>query len=832
MGGIPSLWRESKVAGIKPIAGLEAYITEDRRRCEKEAVHYHITLLARNQRGFNNLCMLSSLAYTEGFYRKPRLDPEILSQYSEGIICLTGCVGGWPSQLVLQGDQGGAEDVVVLLSSLFSPKCTFVEVQYTGEQDQLVANNGLIKIAKRLDLPLVASGDSHYAKIGDYDYHDTLICVGTHKAKADDKRMRFIPRQYHVKTPEEMRKSGLPEESYINTLEIAEMCESYELPRAGGIPKLSDKQELAEMAIAGLYDRTDNAPTDEQMERLLHELDVIQNLGFQDYFLVVQDFVKFARNNGIFHGWGRGSSVGSYVAYALHITNIDPIPLGLYFERFLNPSRREPPDIDVDLQDNRRQEVIDYIGRKFGQDKVAFISTYSTLGPRQILADVCKALGKDFFAMQAVVKALPYDPTFETKDLIIDEKLMGIITKCLGKDVADCIVAFEGLQRQASIHAAGIVIDSNPMDGVIPMAVRGAKDARKTATQYEYSDLKSLGYDKFDVLGVKALRVLDNLSKRLNLDLMSIPLDDEKTYDMLCAGNAIAVFQLEGWGYRQFLKEFRPRNFDDMMMVNALYRPGPMKEGRGLGEIVTRRFKRVPVTYPHPSLEPILKSTYGIAIYQEQVMKLVQILAGWSLAEADQLRWAIGKKKKEEVAKLRTKFVDDCIAQGHPEPFADKMFNDIEFFARYGWNKAHSAAYGMVTYVSAYIKANYPEEFMCEFLNSSLGDHDKINDLIQECTRLGILVTHPDINLSEEGYIVRHNGEKLTLLAGLGAIKFLGEKARKYIVEDRNEHGRFVSVEDWRSRIPKMLCNKTAFEALRKAKAFADIPESGEGLPF
>jgi DNA polymerase-3 subunit alpha len=827
MANIPALWRESKRAGIKPIAGIEAYICRDRAVKDKTERYYHVTLLADSAYGYRNLCALSATAWTDGFYSKPRLDLDILANHAEGIICMSGCVGGWAAQRILEGDVRGATDVLGRMASVFEGRF-YVEVQYTGEQDQLTANKGLIAIARKLHLPLAASGDSHYAKKEDADFHDTLFCIGIHAKKDDAARMKFVPEQYHVKSPQEMWRIGLPAEAYKNTVAIAERCEEYELPRSGGLPERSKDEDLESFAIEGLANRRPDA-SEVYWERLSHELSVIHSLGFENHFLIARDITRYADSCGVFHGWGRGSSAGSLVAYALGITNVDPLPLGLYFERFLNPARREPPDIDIDIRDDFRPSVIQHIEQTYGRDNVFSIATYGTLGPRQIVTDLAKVYGKDEAAAKIVIDALPHDPTTKVADILADESMMATIELTLGDEVAACIRKFEGMQRQAGTHAAGVIIDRSPLVGVLPVIT--GRDREKLASQYVYDDLKTLGFEKFDVLGVKALRVIQNVAETASVELKHVPLDDQKTYHLLSRGQCSGVFQLEGYGYQMFVREFKPKDFNDVMMISALYRPGPMKGGKGLDEVLARRFKRRPVQYAHPSLEETLKDTYGIMLYQEQVMRVVQILAGWTLAEADQLRWAIGKKKKEEIAKLRVKFEIDC-GKLHGKDFAVKMFDEIEFFARYGWNKAHAAVYGMVTYVSAYLKANYPAIFMCEFLNSESGDYEKVNKLIRECNRLGIRILRPDINLSGYGFVVGGGGENSAIRTGLSSIKFVGEKAARLVLDER-EKKRYSTLADFRARIPKKVLNSLALASLERAGAFKEIPKDGEEeVPF
>jgi DNA polymerase-3 subunit alpha len=705
------------------------------------------------------------------------------------------------------------------------------------------------------------TGDSHYTKDVDYGDHDVLLCIGLGKKLADENRIKFVPGQYAVKSAEEMGELGFPASSLRASVEIAEMCEAYELPRAGGFPQRKDAYAVLEgSAYDGLMKRLtpesdevgeveaamglgaqrqairpaphaieDDGP---YFERLAHELNVIKELGFEDYFLIAHDITSYARESGMYWTWGRGSSVGSLVAYALGITNIDPVLHRLYFERFLNPERRNPPDIDIDFTDEDRPLIIEFIEKRYGAENVAHIATFGSLGPRQVLKDLVRVLGKSELALKTVLQALPYDPQMKTEDLLDDPNVVRSISHYLGRDVVDYMARFAGIPRHASVHAAGVVIDREPIAGKLPLLMPRGRPVK--ASQYVYEDLVGLGFEKFDVLGVRTLRTLKETAISAGVDLERIPLDDKKTYDMLSRGQTIGVFQLESFGYRKFLAEFRPRDFEDVMMANALYRPGPMKGGRGLGELIARRRGRKSVTYAHPSLEPILKPTFGIMVYQEQVMAVVRELAGWSLAEADMLRYAVGKKKVELLEELKAKFLKDCVKLGHAKDFATSIFEDIEFFGRYGWNKAHAAAYGMVTYVSAYLKANFPAAYFCAMLNSEESDPKHRTILAGEAARMGVRIARPHVNESSAKYRVVEDVRGDYVLAGLASVKFVGEKAVAAVVEARKSGNRFSSVEDFRSRVPPRICNIQAIKQLQALGAFKGLPElnSQVEVPF
>lgn len=829
MAGIPKLWDECKEVGVKPIAGVEAYICEDMTakgggKSEK-APYYHITLIAKNQAGYRNLCRLSAASYKDGFYSKPRIDLARLAKHREGIVALSGCIGGWSQQHIIAGRNADADKVIGNFKEVFGREF-FLEMQETGEPEQRIVNKAYHALAKRHGLGLALTGDSHYTDKADSEHHDTLICMGTRKLKStpagkgfkEDKstRMKFVPEQYYIKSAAEMYKLGFDKSAYTNTLRIAEMCETYELPRAKGLPR-GDKwhDSLVQLALDGLYVRFP-APSETTIARLMHELDVVRDLNYSSYFVMIEDVVAWARKQGMFIGWGRGSSAGSLLAYCLFITDINPLEYGLYFERFLNKHRAEPPDIDLDFTDEDRPAIIEYLHTRYGREKVAQVGTYSTLGPRQVLIDSGTALEIPDVTIRTAISMLPKDPLLRIAGILESDGLVETLTETLGPEVMSCMEKFDSIPRHASVHAAGVIIDTESLDGKLPFM---GKDTG-TATQFTYDDLHALGYEKFDILGVRTLRVIRDACEIAGVSDRGFPLDDEETYLMLCAGATTGVFQYESWGYKKFLREFKPMNFNDIMMCNALYRPGPMQGGQGLELILARRFGRRPIEYFHPKVKPIVQDTYGVMVYQEQVMAVVQALAGWSLEDADLMRRAIGKKKQDELHEMRKKFVDDCVKNQLTHNEADDAFNLIDFFARYGWNKSHAAAYGMVTYVTAYLKANYPEAFMIAQLNADAGDTDRVGELLKECNAMNLKICRPCVNASSMGYKFTVNG----IMAGLLAIRGIGQKAAEWIVGER-DHGPFTSMENFRERIPKTVVNRLGMEALLKWGAFANLDE-------
>lgn len=826
LGSVPGLWREANKVGIKPIAGLEAYLCEDRLvrggGKDKKVPYFHLSILAQNAEGYANLCKLSNISYFEGFYSKPRIDMTVLESHKKGLIVLSGCVGGWPQQLIIQGREQEALDWCMKMRDIMGERF-LLESQETGELDQIIVNETFLSWSNRFGFRHVLTGDSHYTKVADSPDHDVLLCIGLGKTRADENRIKFNPDQYAIKSVAEMEALGFPESSLKNTRFVSDMCDNYALPRAGGFPKRENAYEILESAtMEGLNAR--GLDGDEYWARIAEELEVIKGLKYEDYFLIAHDITSYARQNGMYWTWGRGSSVGSLVAYALGVTNIDPVEHHLYFERFLNSSRKNPPDIDIDFTDEDRPKIIEFIEQNYGVNNVAHIATFGSLGPRQVLIDLVRVLGKSESALRIVLQNLPYDPTFKISDLLDDKKVREGITKYLGADTVDYMRKFEGIPRHASVHAAGVIIDRESLIGKIPMMMPRGRQVK--ASQYVYEDLLELGFEKFDILGVRTLRTIKDAARMTGTDLQSIPMDDKKTYDILSRGLTVGVFQLEGPGYRKFLGEFKPMNFEDVMMTNALYRPGPMAGGQGLGELTARRFGDKPIVYKHPSLEPVLKTTYGIMVYQEQVMAVVRILAGWTLAEADMLRYAVGKKKAELIAEMHSKFIKDCVAQGHDKLFAQDIFRDIEFFGRYGWNKAHAAAYGMVTYVSAYLKANFPHEYMTCLLNSEESDPKHRGRLTQECARMGIKVVRPNVNHSTAKFQVIPAADGKFILPGLSAIKFLGPKGVEAVVAARRTGNRFSSVENFMSRVPPKLCNSLARAQLKAMHAFDGIPDT------
>ena len=825
MYGVYQLFKECKLAGIKPIAGIEAYICDDVKVKDKNEYNCHLILLAKNLTGYKNLCKLTKIA-SENTYKRPRIDLDILSKYADGLICSSACIGGQIQRRILDGELDDAYLIAMRYKEIFGDDF-YLEYQNSGLAEQLVVNAELDNIAQTLDIKRVLTVDAHYVNKEDDEMHDNILCIGLGKTKDDPNRYRYAKGQYYLKSEEEARQSGFDSELVDNTQVIADKCEVYDIPNGDGIPKVENAMEkLRAMAYDGLMAM--EGIDDSYIDRLEKELNVIDQLGYADYFLLIRDAVQWLKDNGKFLGWGRGSATGSLVSYCLGITRMNPVEHGLYFERFLNASRAEPPDIDIDICDDDRADLLKHLHEKYGNDNVAHITVFSTLGVAQAIRDVGKMLGKQHDVIEAAIKALPHDPLLEFKHVKENKVLYNSLQNLLGDKMMQIIEKASGKPRHVSMHSAGIIISRVKLTDIIPSWVKDGN----TILQYDYNALKHMNLEKCDFLGLKTLRVIRDTAKSAHIDIDSIPLDDKKTYTMLMRGQTVGVFQFESYGYRKFLQEFRPRNYEDIMMVNALYRPGAMQDGSGLSEVVARRFGKKPIEYiyPHKDIVALLKGTYGVMIYQEQLMGVARALAGLSLEQVDILRGAVAKKKVELLEAQKEIFIDGCIKQGHSKEFAEECFATIEYFGRYGWNKAHASAYSMLSYITAYLKANYPEEFMASMLNAYVDNTDKKKILIEECNRMEIKFKHADINVSDKYYKVMTYGNEKYILRGLMSIPGCGERSTDSILKLRGKG--FTSVEDFRNKVPKKDCNSLVFKALHKAGAFNNLPEKDGELPF
>ena len=834
--GAIDFYLAAREAGIKPILGTELYIAPGS-RFEKTNVDgsyegaNHATVLVRNLQGYRNLIKLVSKGYLEGFYYKPRVDRELLAQHSDGLLVLSGCLNSEVSRLLSQGEEVKAREVAGWYLEVFGRDAYFIEVQAHGLEEQAKVTEGALRIARALNVPVVGTNDSHYLDAAHARAHEVLLCIQTGTTLKDPNRWRFSSNHFYLKSAEEMRQvfADLPG-AHRETLEVAERCNldlpfgEIHLPRYEVPQDFTLDSYLAHLAQEGLKTRYPD-PNQAMSDRLEQELQIIQKTGFAGYFLVVWDFVSYARSRGIAVGPGRGSAAGSLVAYCLGITNLDPIKYGLLFERFLNPERVTMPDMDIDFSDDRRDEVIEYVARRYGRENVAQIITFGTLGAKAVIRDVGRGLGMPYAEVDKIARMVPNQLNITLDDAFRQSPPLAEAVRS-NPDVGELwetAKTLEGLTRHASTHAAGVVISDRPLMEYVPLYKDPKKD--EVVTQYAMGAIEKIGLLKMDFLGLRTLTVIANTAKLvrethgIDLDSDRIPLDDPKTYQLLSEARTFGVFQLESSGMRDLLRRLRPERLEDVIALVALYRPGPMEM---IPDFINRRHGRVKVSYDHELMERFLEETYGVMIYQEQVMQIASELAGFSMSEADILRRAMGKKDSEMMAQQREKFVRGAKARGVSEKKAEKIFDLMAPFAGYAFNKSHSTAYAMVAYQTAYLKANYPMEFMAALLTSEMGNTDKIVRHIEECRVMGIQILPPDVNLS--GIQFTLVGE--TIRFGLAAIKNVGETAIQSILATRPVKGRFTSLVNFCARVDTRLVNRRVLESLIKAGAFDSLGQS------
>jgi len=823
--GAIEFYQKAKNYGIKPIIGVEFYFApkgrSDRTPGQK---YYHLLALAEDGQGYKNLLKLSTLGYTEGFYYKPRIDLDLLKRHSEGLIVTSACKSGILAKPLLQGREKEAERWARELRELFGPENFFIELQDHGLPEERELREALIGLAQRLELPLVATNDVHYLSPEDREAHEILLNIQSKGAVLPEERRSYEGKQYYFKSAEEMAQL-FPDhpEALENTLKIAERCNlrletgvahlpSFDLPSGYETPE----EYLRDLALRGAHRRYGAELPLEVRERLEYELCMIEEMGFASYFLIVQDFVNYAKERGIPVGPGRGSAAGSLVSYCLGITDIDPLKYGLLFERFLNPARVSLPDIDIDFCPRRRDEVIQYVRERYGEERVAQIATFDTMAARSAVRDVARVMGIPYSDADRIAKLIPFGASLdEAKGSVRELKRLYDEDPQIQR-LIDISQRLEGLARNPSTHAAGVVIAPGELTDYTPLL---RLSDGSLVTQYDMIALEAIGMLKIDLLGLRNLTVIDDTLKLIQktgkeLELEDLPLDDPKVFELLQEGRTMGVFQLEGAGIRDLVKRLAPTEFKDIVALLALYRPGPLESGMA-EEFIARKHGRQPVTYPHPDLEPVLRETYGLPIYQEQLLRMAQVLAGFSLSEADLLRKAIGKKQRRTMEAMREKFVQGCIQRGIPMEKALDLFSDIEKFARYGFGKAHSTAYALITYWTAYLKANYPTEYMAALLTSVADNTDKIAEYVQESRDLGIEVLPPEINESDL-YFTAHDGR---IRFGLGAIKNVGRGAIEAILEARGGEP-FASFIDFCRRVDPQRVNREALESLIKAGAF------------
>jgi DNA polymerase-3 subunit alpha len=822
-------------AGLKPIIGCELYVAPGKRteRGSQDGAYEganHLTVLVRDAGGYRNLIKLISKAYLEGYYYKPRVDRELLAAHADGLVVLSGCLNSEVSRLLSAGETERARAAAGWYQEVFGRDHYFMEVQAHGLDEQVRVTAGTLAIAKAIGASIVGTNDSHYLEAGHARAHEALLCIQTGSTLSDPKRWRFSTQEFYVKSAEEMRRvfAELPE-ACANTLAVAERCNltlefgRFHLPRYAVPEGHTLESYLQHLAGQGLTRRYGPNPAEGVEERLRHELAMIEKMGFAGYFLVVWDFIRFARERGIAVGPGRGSSAGSLVAYCLGITNVDPIRYGLLFERFLNPERISMPDMDIDFADDRRDEVIRYVADKYGRDRVAHIITFGTLGAKAAIRDVGRVLSLPYHEVDRIAKLVPNFPL----NIALDDAAArspqlaeAVHTQREVQELWDIAKTLEGCTRHASVHASAVVISDEPLDEHIPLY----KDPKRPEliTGYAMGPIEKLGLLKMDFLGLRTLTVLANTvaliaeSRGERIDLDAIPLADAPTYALLSEAKTFGVFQLESAGMRDALRGLRPERLEDVIAIVSLYRPGPMEL---IDDFIARKHGRAQIAYEHPAMETFTRETYGIMVYQEQIMQIASELAGFSMGEADTLRRAMGKKDRDLMAQQREKFIDRSVERKVPRAKAERVWDLMAPFAGYAFNKSHAAAYALVAYQTAYCKANYPVEFMAALLTSEMGDTEKIVKYVEECRAMGIRIQPPDVNSSAVQFSVAGD----TIRFGLAAIKNVGEAAIETILATRAEHGRFESLADFCSRVDLRLVNRRVIESLIKAGAFDSI---------
>ncbi len=835
MYGVIHFVEKAREKGIKPIIGCEVYVAEGSRfekKGREDRSGYHMVLLAKNKTGYENLSRLVSLGFTEGFYYTPRIDKELLKKYSEGIMASSACLGGEIPQALMEKGYEKAAEVLAEYLDIFGEDF-YLELQRHGLKEQEPVNQDLIRLAREYNVKLICTNDCHYVNAGDARAHDILVCLQTGRDIDDDNRMKYSGEEY-LKTREEMFAlfEDIPEAIH-NTMEIAEKVEDYDIftkkillpvfPLPEGFE--SEDDYLHHLALKGarrLYPEV----TDEIRERLEFELKVIREMGFAGYFLIVQDFINKAREMDVAVGPGRGSAAGSAVAYCTGITSVDPIQYNLLFERFLNPERISMPDIDIDFDDEGRERVLDYVIDKYGREKVAQIVTFGSMAAKSSIRDVARVLKLPLPEADRLAKLVP-----ERQGVTLAQAYKEVPELAQALDDANPLIRetlkyaqqLEGSNRQTGVHACGVIIGPKNLMECLPLSTQ--KDSDLPVTQYEGKYVEHVGMLKMDFLGLKTLSIikdaLKNIEKRfgVKIDIENIPLDDPDTFALYQRGDTVGTFQFESNGMREYLKELKPTNLEDLIAMNALYRPGPMEF---IPLFINRKHGRQEVEYPHPWLEEILKPTYGIMVYQEQIMQAAQIMAGFSLASADILRRAMGKKKMEEMDRQRAVFIEGASKKGIEAEQASRIFEVMSRFAQYGFNRSHSAAYSVVAYRTAYLKANYKPEYMAAVLTHNFSDIKKITQFMEECHRQEIPVLGPDVNESMFRFVVNEKGE---IRFGLGAVKGVGEGAVEAIVTEREANGPFKNIFDFARRVNLRSVNKKVIESLARAGAFDGFPD-------
>ena len=841
MFGAIDFYKACKANGIKPIIGCEVYVAPRRMADRDPSIdnrYNHLILLAKDNNGYKNLAKLVSLGFTDGFYYKPRIDKEVLEKYHEGLICSSACLAGEVASEIVKGDMEAAKKSALWFKSIFGEDY-YLEIQNNGIKEQVLVNQKLIQLSRELDIPLLATNDSHYLKKEDAYNHEVLLCIQTGKRMSDEDRMRFETDELYIKSPEEMMDyfKAVPD-AIENTVKVAEKCNvefefghtilpNYDVPEEFA----THYDYLKKLTDDGIRNRYGENPAKDIIERKEYELGVIKKMGYVDYFLIVWDYVHYAKSHGIPVGPGRGSGAGSIVAYAIEITDIDPIKYGLIFERFLNPERISMPDFDIDFDYEKRQDVIDYVARKYGHDHVSQIITFGTMAAKMVIRDVARVLDYPYAEADKLAKMIPNEIHITiSKAMEINKELKDLYdTNPEVKKLLDIAMALEGMPRQASTHACGIIIAREPVVNYVPLYARDGV----ISTQYIMTTLEELGLLKMDFLGLRTLTVIRDakelIKKNRGIDVeFDKDMADPKVYKLWQDGDSVGIFQFESQGMTNFMKELKPDCLEDIIAGVSLYRPGPMDQ---IPRYIANKKDPEHAVYTHPALKPILKVTYGCMVYQEQVMQIVRDLAGYSLGRADLVRRAMGKKKLDVMAKERENFVHGkldengnveipgCVRNGIDEASANKIFDEMSEFAKYAFNKSHAACYAVVAYQTAYLKAYYPAEFMAAMLNSFLGNLDKIPIYINECKKSNIAILKPDINKSYTKFTATDNSVRF----GLGSIKNVGLAAVDAIVKERENGGEFKDFTDFAERIYGEAVNKKCIESLIRAGAFDNM---------
>jgi DNA polymerase-3 subunit alpha len=841
--GAIEFYKTAKKAGIKPILGVEAYIApHDRFSKETNERYYHLVLLCENETGWKNLIRLVTKSNLEGFYYHPRMDKDILREYHEGLIALSGCLGGEINQTLLAGKFEEAKKIALEYQEIFGKNNYFIEIQkHPKIPDSEKIEPLIIKLSEETGIPLVATQDLHYLRKEDGKYHEILLAIQTGNKLSDDDRVSFKDEDFSMDSPEEMAEkfAHIPGNPIERTVEIAARCNvEFEL----GKVLLPDFQKpegktaneyLRELIREGTEKKIPKEQQSEEVKnRLEYETSVIEKTGFADYFLIVQDLIHWAKIHNISVGPGRGSAAGSLVSYVLDITEINPLNYGLIFERFLNPERIQMPDIDIDFADTRRDEVLAYVREKYGEDRVARIITFGTMAARAAIRDAGRAMGYPYTFCDQIAKLIPFNPTQGMREGWLDESLKKITdlkniyeTNSEAKRLIDAARHLEGVARHVSVHACGTVIAKDPLIERVPLQY-APQEKDIIITQFEMHAVEDLGLLKIDFLGLKNLTIIENTLrlikelKEINLDISKIPLDDKKTFELLQRGDTMGVFQFESNGMRRYMKDIKPTELEDLIALVALFRPGPIEL---IPLFIKRKKGEEKITYLHPKLEPILKNTYGIGVYQEQMMQIARDCAGYTLPEADTLRKAIGKKIKSLLDEQKEKLISGMIKNGINTKTASAIWELFPPFARYGFNKSHAACYALIGYQTAYLKANYPEEFMAGLLNAEMDDIERISLLVQEAKQSKIEILGPDVNKSFVDFTPENGSSEQKIRFGLLAIKNVGSEVTKAIIEERLRNGEFKNVEDFLTRIKHKDLNKKSIESLVKSGALDSL---------